>query len=156
MGHDAIFRQQLVKDIVPIPTGMSYDWWIAVNAIARGRIASIQDFLVHHRIHGNNNFFSTTAASKKKELDLDETLQIISTIPVLQPADKAYLQELIQLLKDKIAMPEGSFSKPLFQFLYRHRRIIFGHKRRLIPEMAYLKSALKYARFNYRGKGISI
>ena len=156
MGHDAIFRRELVREIVPIPMGMSYDWWIAVNAVVQGSIASIPQFLVHHRIHGNNNFFSSSAASKKKELDLDETLQIIAGIPALQPADQQFLQRLISLIKDRIAMPAAGFSKPLFRFLYKYRHTFFGHKRRLLPVLTYLKSACKYARMQYRGRGMSI
>lgn len=156
MGHDAVFRRQLVNDILPIPQGMSYDWWIAVNAMARGRIASEPRFLVHHRIHTSNSFFSTTATSKKKELDLDQTLQIIAAIPSLKPADLQFLQSLIELLQNRIALPDKSISLPLFWFLYRHRYLFFGHKRRLLPAIAYLKSALKYARMQYRGRGMSI
>lgn len=155
MGHDAIFRKELVAHIVPIPAGMSYDWWIAANAIARGRIAGIPEFLVYHRIHSNNSFFSTTAASKKKELDLDETLQILATISALSPSEKEYIEELITLLTDKNMLPKGSFSKPLFAFLNKHRKIVFGHKRRLFPAFAYWKAARKYARFDYKGKGLS-
>jgi len=156
MGHDMLLRRSLVKHIVPIPPLMSYDWWITVIATCYGRIVSVEDFLVHHRIHGSNNFFSNNAASKKKELDLADTLKLFAAIPALKPNAKAYLQELIPLLEQQTKEGKVSFNRSLFKFLYKHRRIIFGHKKRKLPELSYLKNALKYARMNFKGKGISI
>lgn len=153
MGHDMLFRQSLVQHILPIPAGMSYDWWIAVVATCYGRVVSVEDYLVYHRIHGNNNYFSKTAASKKKELDLDATLRLFYTIPGLKPAVKIYLSTLLNLLEQKQQQP--GFNRPFFFFLYRNRKTIFGHKRRLFPEISYLKNSIKYAKLDFKGKGIT-
>lgn len=154
MGHDVMFRKQLVSHIVPIPEGMSYDWWIAVVATCYGKVGPVDQFLVHHRIHGNNSFFSNTA-SKKRELDLDETLLLFATINALKPTDRIYLEKLIKLLADKQQNKPNRFYFPLFKFLFKYRKIIFGHKKRLIPEISYLKNSIKYAKMNYKGKGLS-
>lgn len=153
MGHDMLFRKSLVQHIIPIPPGMSYDWWIAVVATCYGTVASVEDYLVHHRIHGQNNYFTKSTAARKKELDLDATLQLFAAIPALKPTNKAYLNRLLQLLQQKQEKP--GFNGPFFFFLYRNRKIIFGHKRRAIPELSYFKNSIKYAKLDFRGKGIS-
>lgn len=156
MGHDAIFRQELVPYLLPIPTGMSYDWWIAVVATCYGSIAGVEAYLVHHRIHATNSFFSAQSASKKKELDLVDTLRLFAALPGMQATNKQFLQQLIRLLDRHNSTYPHRFNPHLFRFLYRYRRLLFGHKRRLFSELNLLKNAFKYARFDYRGKGISI
>ncbi len=153
MGHDMIFKKELVPQILPIPERMSYDWWIAVVATCYGSIAGVDEYLVHHRIHDHNNFFSAGAASKKKELDLDETLNLFARIPAINDEKKSYLHSILQLLKEHKSN-EG-FDPKLFRFLYRNRKVIFGHKRRMFAEFSYFKNSVKYARLDYTGKGIS-
>lgn len=154
MGHDMTFSRGLVKHIVPIPAGMSYDWWIAVIATCHGSVAGVDEYLVHHRIHATNNFFNKEATSKKKELDLVETLELFNQIPALKGSTKTYLQQEISLLRRHETIK--GFDWKLFKFLYANRHIVFGHKRRKLQELSYLKNAIKYAKVDYRGKGISI
>ncbi len=156
MGHDMVFRKELVTKIIPIPEGMSYDWWIAVVATCYGSIASVDEYLVHHRIHSQNNFFSKNAASKKRELDLEDTLQLFTAIPALTGGKKAFLHSFLQLLSYHNTREKQSFDYKLFLFLYKNRKVFFGHKRRFLPELSYLKNAIKYAKLNYRGKGMSL
>jgi len=156
MGHDMVFRRELVHRIVPVPVGMSYDWWIAVMATCYGSIAAVDEYLAHHRIHDTNNFFNSGATSKKKELDLEDTLRLFRHIPALGGEKKKYLDDFLEVLTRHNLNKSGSFDPKLFSFLYKHRKIIFGHKRRFIPELSYIKNAIKYAKLDYRGKGISI
>ncbi|WP_164974321.1 glycosyltransferase family 2 protein [Filimonas effusa] len=157
MGHDMIFRRSLVQYIVPIPDKMSYDWWISVVATCLGSVVSVGSFLVHHRIHESNNFFSSQAASKKKELDLYETLRLFSAIPALRKEDAHYLAELIPLLEQQsVTSDKPAFNWKLFRFLLKHSKDIFGHKRRLLPALSYLKNAIKYSKMSFKGRGISI
>jgi glycosyltransferase involved in cell wall biosynthesis len=156
MGHDMVFRKELVSKIVPIPQGMSYDWWIAVIATCYGSVVSVEDYLVYHRIHNQNNFFNNNAASKKRELDLEDTLKLFSNIGSLNSEKKRYLHRLLALLSHHNRREKVSFNFKLFLFLLKNRKIVFGHKRRLIPEISYIKNAVKYAKLDYRGKGISI
>ncbi|MCY7421578.1 MAG: glycosyltransferase [Chitinophagaceae bacterium] len=154
MGHDMTFSKELVKHIVPIPKGMSYDWWIAVIATCYGNIAAVDEYLVHHRIHSTNNFFSKGSTSKKKELDLVETLEIFRTIPSLKENAKTHLEQEIALLRSH--ENKDGFDWNLFRFLFANRYLVFGHKRRNLRELSYLKNAIKYAKIDYKGRGISI
>lgn len=156
MGHDMIFRRRLLPHITTIPAGMSYDWWIAVTATTLGKVANVEEYLVHHRIHGNNNFFSNNAPSKKKELDLPDTLSIFLSIPTLSPDSRAYLEQFIKLIKEQTKEGDVRFNPALFAFLVKNRTIIFGHKRRALPLLSHIKNAVKYAKLNFKGKGMSI
>ncbi len=156
MGHDVMFRKFLVGHIVPIPEGMSYDWWISLTATCYGTIGSVNEFLIHHRIHGNNSFFSKDAASKKKELDMPDMMQLFATIKGLKPNDKMYLQQFLQLLLDKQRYKKDGFYPPLFRFMFKNRQLIFGHKKRFLPIFSQLKNAIKYAKMDYEGRGLTI
>lgn len=153
-GHDMMFKKELVAKALPIPDGMMYDWWIAVMATCYGEIASVNEYLVHHRIHHDNNFFNDKNRAKKKQLDLQDVLEKFSTIDALNNKSRSFLTELITVVKSHNQKEKG-FDKRLFSFLFKNGKIIFGHKRRWIPQWNYLKSANKYARLNFTGKGIT-
>lgn len=153
-GHDIMFKKNLIQKFLPIPDGMMYDWWIAVIATCYGNIASVNEYLVHHRIHSENSFFSTN--TKKKQLDLQDVLQIFTTIKVLNPDAKTFLTKFLELLIKHNKRQQTTFDSELFHFFYKNRKIIFGHKRRWFPQWNYFKSALKYAKQNFNGKGITL
>ncbi len=154
-GHDMMFKKELIPKFMPVPEGMMYDWWIAINATCYGTIASIDEFLVHHRIHDHNSFFTGKRQSIGQP-DLIEFLGMFATIPVLHVKDRNFLSELIQQIKRHNHYHPGSFDKTFFKFLYKNGNILFGHKKRWIPLLNYFKSAMKYARMDYKGRGISI
>lgn len=154
-GHDMMVRKELVQKSFPLPDGMMYDWWLAVMATCYGTIASVDEYLVHHRIHEQNSFFNEKAPQKKQP-DLPQFLEMFSEIKVLPPAAQVFLEEFRSLLRQHENVPAGALDKDLFRFLLKNSKIIFGHKKRWLPALHYLKSARKYARFDFRGKGISI
>lgn len=154
-GHDIMFRKELVQKFLPIPKGMMYDWWIAVVATCYGRIASVNEYLVHHRIHSENSFFNKENNAKKKQLDLPEVLQLFTALGCLPPETKSFLEKFSLLLANHQKKPNITFDPALFTFLFKNGKIIFGHKRRWLPQWNYLKSASKYARMDFTGKGIT-
>lgn len=154
-GHDVMFRKELVDKFLPIPNGMMYDWWIAVIATCYGKITSVNEFLVHHRIHAQNNFFNDDVRKKNKQIDLLDVLKLFTTIEVMSEENKSFLNKFLSLLEKHNEQNDGSFDRNFFSFLYKNGTIFFGHKRRWIPQWNYLKSAIKYARFNFKGKGIT-
>ena len=154
MGHDMMFRRELLKFILPIPDRMSYDWWIAMNAVTRGNIASVKKILVHHRIHGNNSFFIKSTEVRSREMDIDEVWQTFLTIPALDGKTRKFLETSLGLIQRQTRAGTG-FSLPLFFHLFKNRKKFFASKRRLLPVFSYIKNSIKYARMNFRGKGIS-
>jgi glycosyltransferase involved in cell wall biosynthesis len=155
-GHDIMFQRELKEKFLPVPDGMMYDWWIAVIATCYGNIASVNEYLVHHRIHSENSFFTKDRNVKKKQLDLEDVLRIFSTIDTLSPEAKTFLNELLMTLSPHNRKEKSGFDPNLFRFFYKNRKIIFGHNRRLIPEWKYFRSALKYAKKNYNNAGITL
>lgn len=155
-GHNIMFKKELVNKVVPIPVEMMYDWWIAVMATCYGSIASVDEYLVHHRIHSENSFFNNNFQLKRKQLDLQDVLQLFNTIDALSSESKAFLQKFLRLLTEHNKKDKAFFNFKLFRFLYQNGEIIFGHKRRLFPALNYLKNALKYSKLNFNGKGIRI
>ncbi len=154
-GHDMMFKKELIPKLMPMPEGMMYDWWLAVVATTFGAIASVNEFLVHHRIHDQNSFF-TQKPQKKKQPDLIDCLKMFIEIPGLRNNDRKFLIELIQQIDRHNSLKPGSFDRHFFSFLYKHAAILFGHKKRWIPKLNYLKSAFKFSKMDFRGRGITL
>ncbi len=152
-GHDIMIRKELVEKCVPMPEGMMYDWWIAVLATCYGTIASVDEFLVHHRIHERNNYFNEDKAAKKQP-DLLDFLDMFASIPVLTSKARSFLDELRRQIKAHSNRPSQLFDNSFYKFLYENGPILFGHKKRWIPQFNYYKSAKKYAKMDFKGKGI--
>lgn len=153
-GHDMMFRKELVASVLPIPEGIMYDWWIAVNAAAMGRIVSVPEVLVYQRIHQTNSFFGDTKSKRKTQPDLDQLLRVITKVPDLDSDDRQFLRTLLQFV-ERQSQPGAGFNLKFFTFLFSNRNIFFGHKRRLFPLFSYFKNSIKYAKVNFRGKGLS-
>lgn len=153
-GHDMMFKKEVLEQCLPIPDDMMYDWWIAVHATILGRVVSVDEYLVHHRIHAENNFFNDRA-KRKRQLDIDEVLKLFKTIKAMPDYAKLFLNELEELIQNHQKNFVGKFDDKLFRFLYKNGKIVFGHKKRMIATWHYYKNARKYARFNFRDKGIT-
>lgn len=148
-GHNMLFRRSLIGEIKTFPEGMMYDWWTAVLGAVHGTVASVPEVLVYHRRHAQNNYFKRSKATGP---DLPQAIALLQQIKDLTPNQRNFLNGLVAALQQK---KEG-FDLKLFRFLYRHRRTIFGHKRRRFPELSFLKAAIRYAKTEYRGKGIAV
>lgn len=154
MGHDAMFRRNLLPKILPIPDKLMYDWWIVVNAVVMGKIRSVPEVLVYHRMHETNSFFNKKADARKKELDLSETLDAFTKIGGMDKESLRFLNAFNALVKEQ-SQDEVSFNNKMFWFFLKHREKFFGHKRRLLPFFNHVKNSVKYAKFNFKDRGIS-
>lgn len=150
-GHSMMFRRTLLTYIIPVPGRMFYDWWIAIIATSLGRIVSVNEPLVHHRLHAANAHFTK---DPKNEPDHDEVIDYILSIPMLGTDTRIFAQKLSSLIKNKTASGKKIYW-PLFLFLFTYRQIIFGHKKRFLPVFSYLKNSIKYAKAGYRHSGVS-
>ena len=67
-GCSVLFCTSLIKDVLPFPPQKRihwyHDWWIALIAAQKGKIAHIHQPLVMYRIHGLNNVGVTQDAGK--------------------------------------------------------------------------------------------
>lgn len=146
-GHNMVFRKSLTPYILPLPPDVYYDWWIATVATCYGKVGSVPEYLVQHRMHQNNAYFQRKKPSKKESrLYLLNTLKEFSTIKNMAPAARHFLEELILYLTESLKNFNGKFDFRLFRFIYKNRWIIFGHKKRLFPEWTLLKASFKYSK----------
>lgn len=151
-GHSMMFKRSLLPLIIPVPHKMYYDWWIAVIASSTGVVASVDAFLVHHRIHETNSYFNTK--NSKMEPDRDEIIRAILTCQALSADTVLFAKEMLNLLEQKnLKARNASFR--LFSFFFKNRKIIFGHKKRKFPIFSHFKNAVKYAKANYKNTGVS-
>lgn len=150
-GHNMMFRRSLLPFILPIPTKMFYDWWIAVVATTQGSITAVNLPLVEHRIHQENAYYTK---SRKNEPDRDEIIENFLSISHLSPETRVFTQELYNRIKTQI-QKEAPLNFSLLKFLFKHREIIFGHNKKKIPIISHLKRSIKYARSKYRHMGVN-
>ena len=141
-GHNMLLRRSLLEKSLPFPGNVYYDWWLAAVASCNGKIGSVQEILVWHRMHDSN---ATGAA--KPELHLYKQVMIIlpqlMTIKGMSPAEKEFA---MQLLKYYSVFPSKRISWQLFIFLFKHAKIIFAHKKRTFPWFSYLRHSYKAAK----------
>ena len=141
-GHNILLRRSLLEKSLPFPGNVYYDWWLAAIASCNGKIETVPEILVWHRMHDSN----ATGAAKPK-LHLYKQVMIIlpqlTTIKGMKPAEKEFA---MQLLKYYSVFPSKKISWHLFIFLFKHAKIIFAHKKRAFPWFSYLKHSYKAAK----------
>ncbi len=141
-GHNIIFRRTLLIKALPIPNFMPYDWWLALQASAQGEIKAVKKYLVHHRKHGENAFFSKKR--KKNPLTFLTRMLLFKQIENLSADSKVFLDEFIIHLRRHEDLKRFDWS--YFRFLFKHSKIIFGHKKRISQTFTYLTDSIKFSK----------
>ncbi len=149
MGHDIMLRKSLINKALPIPTGVYYDWWLAVQATCNGTIKGVDEYLTKHRIHNTNSFFNDSKSINNIKPNILFILNAFSNIKNLSANAEGFLKELINLLTKKEQQNKTGFYYPLFKFLLKNRKVVFAHKKRALPFISYIKNAIKYATINH-------
>lgn len=142
-GHNMIFRRSILQKALPIPKEMYYDWWLAIQATAQGTVKSYNKYLVHHRKHSDNSFFG----EKRKKIELSdlERLDYFQTIDSLGEKTISFILSIKEHLLNRKKNTQQS-NLPYFKFLFKHRGIIFGHKKRIFPLFTHLTDSVKYSK----------
>lgn len=66
MGCCMAFRREFEPEFLPFPDGLAmHDWWIGLNAEAKGKVEFIDEPLIKHRCHGDNVTGGKTTAVQK-------------------------------------------------------------------------------------------
>lgn len=144
-GHNMLFRSSLLSMALPFPDTVIYDWWLAAVAVCNGRIESVPQVLVWHRMHE----FNATGKARVKKLfhkQMEEILPELVKIPSVSPQHRNFALRLMNHFK---GLDSRAFSFPLFFFLVRSAPILFSHKKRRFPWAMYAKQAFvsSFARF---------
>lgn len=53
-GSSLLVRRKTAQEALPLPQKMGFDHWFALWAAIRGKIVFLDEYLVEHRIHGEN------------------------------------------------------------------------------------------------------
>lgn len=144
-GHAMLIRKSLLLKAIPIPTGVYYDWWLAVVAMCNGSVQFIPEILVYQRAHNQN---VTIQQLCEKELRnqfrqmLVKHLEVFSTVKGMVKYDVLFFQQLEYYWKQSL---QRGWSLGLFLFLLRHRYILFAYKKRKLPFISHLKHSLLLA-----------
>ncbi len=152
-GHAIIFKRSLLEFIIPFPDGIIYDWWISVNACAIGSIAFVDKILVHHRVHDSNATRQINKSNVSSKLDIVEILELFNTIKYIPQQHRAFLNELIAIIRNHNTKQIGKIDWQLFLFFFQNRKIIYGHKKRLFPIFSQAKHAFHISKMNLNGIG---
>jgi glycosyltransferase involved in cell wall biosynthesis len=145
-GHAMLIRKSLLGIALPVPTGVYYDWWLALWAMTIGQIQFVPEVLVQQRSHENNvtiqKHLSESDLRKQFRLMLNTHLANFTNIDTFKPSDQLFFKELNTLwaasLKQKL-------NWKLFVFLMRHRHNIFYYKLRAFPIISQFKHCFLFS-----------
>lgn len=144
-GHACMFHHSLLKDAVPFPEQVYYDWWLSMVASATGKVSCIKQTLTWHRISGQNSSHvllnikeKEERAAKLRAVCLRHTETFLSR-PLANPQTRAILENYCRLLRSK---KDNRFSWPFFIFFFKNRAITFHYKRKR-NIVSLLKNSLK-------------
>jgi len=147
-GHACLFKKELLNICTPFPVDIFYDWWISMHAASTGVIGCIPQTLTWHRIHDNN--FSRTLTSIKDKEEREQQLRqqsvhFLETFferPFAREKEKRSLLEYASLLK---TMDGKNFSRAMFNYVMKHRKLIFHYKKKPFVFFSHYKHAKRMA-----------
>ncbi len=147
-GHASMFHRSLLKDALPFPPDVFYDWWLSVVASSVGKVGSIELTLTYHRVHPDNASRQLVNI-KDKQLRLQQLReQRVHFINMF--LKRHFVKDHIRsfLLRYKTRLEEkkdNSFSLTLFLFNIRNSHTVF-HYKRTMNMLSLLKNSFKRAR----------
>jgi glycosyltransferase involved in cell wall biosynthesis len=140
-GHTILMKADFVKMILPIPAEIMFDRWISFCAAANNGIRYVDVPLVRYRQHDNNAIGAGKSKntkvrkSKKERFDIKlAELKIMNAAPIVNPATKRLLQQMLQLFTNRFSVKRSLFfynnidtvlvikNKP------RHRKVLYSFK----------------------------
>ncbi|WPR76163.1 glycosyltransferase family 2 protein [Algoriphagus sp. NG3] len=121
-GHSILMKRELIKDILPFPKEIFYDWWIAFKATQAGAISYLDDTLVHYRQH-EGTITSPTLTTKTDEHIASTNLSILKILASSKNKKYADLIKLIHALVCKKDQQLVHFK--LFIILFHYQDELF-------------------------------
>ncbi len=140
-GHNIIFRKSLLKQILPIPTAIYYDWWIVQTAAANGVVAATNKVLAYQRAHDSNITVKKRTTINQSVSEYEErklALNLFLNLKGLKENDKLFIEET---LKHFSLLDEAPFSEKLYQFLLKNKNTFFYYKKGLFKFLSQRKAA---------------
>jgi len=148
-GHASMFKKELINQCTPFPGDIFYDWWMSMHAASMGVIGCVPQTLTWHRVHENNSSRELTSISDKEEKNKQLRQQSVYFIEsfcgkaVARESEKQSLLHYASLLK---TMNGKKFSRAMFRYVMKHRKLIFHYKKKTFSFLSHLKHAYRMAR----------
>lgn len=144
-GHAILLHKSLLDKALPVPTGVYYDWWLAMAAMCNGSVQFLPEILVYQRAHDQNvtiQHLSEKALRKQFKQMLVKHLAAFSAIKGMKREDVLFFQKLEYYWKQ---MLERGWSLGLFLFLLKYRKVLYAYKKRKLPLISELKHSFLFA-----------
>lgn len=128
-GHTCFFRRSLLKDLLPLPTLLYHDKWIAFVATATGTIDYCKEALVNYRQHctSTTDILKNKKTKKKSGLlkikDLNAEIKILKDFLPDDPFINKFYTLLVRRMNEYISLE-------LFLFVYQNRDVLYYIKKR--------------------------
>jgi hypothetical protein len=144
-GHAILARTDFIKKILPFPSQLFYDWYIAGRAALEGGVQYLPALLVYQRMHTSNaSVFGEKTGQKKTKLlhmaAVREHCKVFAESPGIKEGSLALLQQWIACL-DSLTNQRKAW--PAFIFMMQHREDLFFYKKRKIGWPSHLKHAIR-------------
>lgn len=140
-GHTLMIKREVLKQALPIPTGIYHDWWLAFVCMNLNGLDFIKKPLVYYRIHDSNQTVleeenrkvkktdSNTVRRYKKLRKLAGTLQVLRVFSNASFIDNNLRQLIAKLASLERGRVGSFFSFDLWLFLANHIEIYkSGHR----------------------------
>jgi glycosyltransferase involved in cell wall biosynthesis len=126
VGHAAVFRADLARQLTPFPDGLPHDWWIGLGAAIHGEVQYVDEYLVLYRIHDRNAYHA--AGSRLERLREEHwlrrsLLQALVDRWELPARERAFTEKYLALLCESSA---GAFPWRLWWFYLCNASLFFG------------------------------
>ena len=147
-GHSCLFSKKLIPYILPFPTQIYHDKWIAFVAASQGNISFSKEVLVYYRQHSNSN---TDLLRKKKQkgedgrTKIEKSLEEIKIFKTLLPHDP-FIQKIHNLFTNRV---NQFLSLELFLVIFKNRAVLYYCKKK--SSISVFGYCLKYL-WGYRLK----
>lgn len=147
-GHACMFKKELLQYCLPLPNDIFYDWWISMHAASIGTIACIPQTLTWHRVHEKNysrDIMSVNESGERERKLREQMVYFLETFfkkPIAKEGEKKPLLDYASILK---TMDGKSYSKSMFDYVMKHRKLIFHYKKKPFVIFSHWKHARKMA-----------
>jgi glycosyltransferase involved in cell wall biosynthesis len=124
-GHAALFRRSMLREALPLPSGLYYDEWLAFVASSVGAIRYVDEALVQFRQHAHNltGFIGKGDGLRPSPQQLHaKALRKLSAVAGFRRTGST-TQDLVVALGRLWQRRERQWLSPLLaMFMYRHHR----------------------------------
>lgn len=132
VGHTTLIRADIVRQLMPFPQSVPYDWWLGVGATLYGGIQYVDEYLVHYRIHDRNAYHPTGSRFARLRAEHELRLNLLSELE-RTPRLSGSARDFVRGFHSALAAAETTrVPWRLGQFYLQHATLFFaGPDRRL-------------------------